>query len=974
MRTQGVDIGTRLEERRRLGRVRPVPMPGGATRLSVGRFVPSCGRFGIALRKRGFRCGRRYRQTGGAPRPALRQTVARRTVARRTVVRRTAARCTVVRCGRRLGRDTRRGARPALRQTTTRGPGRRRGGSRSGRDRLRATRRQDRCRTGLTPGQVGQRRGLALRCGTGLTLRQTGSGAGPALRQPRSGTGLTLWQTCGRLRGDGCRLSLRQCGCRLPLRQCGCRLPLRQCRCRLPLRQCRCRRRSAFRRGRDCDIAGWPRREGLGRTAVLPRARLRPGLRQGERRDEEHVGNVDAGGDARVARGVERRAQPHGEAVSGREARDHEQTHVTGGVGTDLAAESETLVDRVEFLGRDTDTAVGDLDEQTTVDGAREAERHGAVRRRRPQRVVDELGEQMHDVRGDCTAEGAFGRRADLDPLVVLDLGHRGTEDVTELHGCGMTAPHPGSGENQQVVAVTAHARRQVVEPEQALEPGRILLLVLEPFDEAELLLDERLAAPGEGFEHVVDLQAEVGLLAGEAQSLPVHVVDGAGELADLLGRVHRDPGELDVLDVVAHLDAVDRVGEFLPGDLERAVTQAPDRADERPRHQERQDQGGEQGAEHDRGVTQSGGAGVGGAGENGAADRVGCFVDEGAVDLDTLQQRRTQVQDGQGAGARGVDHRGALGDAAAQLLDLRIGRRVRPGERLEHGQLGSGRGHQRGTGLVGVPQDRHDAHHLVEEVTLGRPGIDEAGALGEHGRILDRLDDGFDDADQILTDGVGLLVELGKRDVPGRDAVSQRLGGGHRAGEVRGDDRIQLRIPGHRPDAFERRVEILDLVRDAGPGSQRRGGGTEGGTEIDEVGHDGHLVGSGREVDRVGELLLHAQSAQDHGHGHGNGENGGHLPAKAPPFDVPPPLPRWRFVTHLSSSLSTRFPPPTHTRATPLGVEEVRLRVEWSEETFLSARTISARVRITKGARSLPEPAAVVSRSGRRAENSTDQ
>ncbi|AXY49470.1 hypothetical protein YT1_0010 [Rhodococcus ruber] len=47
---------------------------------------------------------------------------------------------------------------------------------------------------------------------------------------------------------------------------------------------------------------------------------------------------------------------------------------------------------------------------------------------------------------------------------------------------------------------------------------------------------------------------------------------------------------------------------------------------------------------------------------------------------------------------------------------------------------------------------------------------------------------------------------------------------------------------------------------------------------------------------------------------------------------------------------------------------------MEWSEETFLSARTISARVRITKGARSLPEPAAVVSRSGRRAENSTDQ
>ncbi|CCW10984.1 hypothetical protein RAJCM14343_5410 [Rhodococcus aetherivorans] len=47
---------------------------------------------------------------------------------------------------------------------------------------------------------------------------------------------------------------------------------------------------------------------------------------------------------------------------------------------------------------------------------------------------------------------------------------------------------------------------------------------------------------------------------------------------------------------------------------------------------------------------------------------------------------------------------------------------------------------------------------------------------------------------------------------------------------------------------------------------------------------------------------------------------------------------------------------------------------MEWSEETFLSARTISVRVRITKGARPLPEPAGVAPRAGHRAENSTDQ
>jgi len=81
---------------------------------------------------------------------------------------------------------------------------------------------------------------------------------------------------------------------------------------------------------------------------------------------------------------------------------------------------------------------------------------------------------------------------------------------------------------------------REMVEPEQVLEPLRVLLVALQPVDEGELLVDQRAAAPRQRLEHVGLLQLQPGLLAGQQHGLLVQFVDGVGDLPDLLGGVHR--------------------------------------------------------------------------------------------------------------------------------------------------------------------------------------------------------------------------------------------------------------------------------------------------------------------------------------------------------------------------------------------------------------------------------------------------
>ena len=154
--------------------------------------------------------------------------------------------------------------------------------------------------------------------------------------------------------------------------------------------------------------------------------------------------------------------------------------------------------------------------------------------------------------------------------------------------------PPPGrvvAGEDQQVLRVAAHAGGEVVHLEQAGQPVRVLLALLQIVDQPDLPLDQRLAAAGQVDEHGVDVAAQRGLVGGQPQRLAVNLVEGPRDFTDLVRGV-----DVDRLDVQRDAGSVglahpaDRLRQPDAGDLQRARPQAAQRPDHRPA-----DDGGEQ-------------------------------------------------------------------------------------------------------------------------------------------------------------------------------------------------------------------------------------------------------------------------------------------------------------------------------------------------------------------------------------------
>ena len=251
--------------------------------------------------------------------------------------------------------------------------------------------------------------------------------------------------------------------------------------------------------------------------------------------------HVHPGGGARIRFSRNGAAQPDHQPVLLGEPADHEQTHVPRGVGRHLATGLQARVGDAQIGFGHAEPDVADLDDQPTVSGVHGRHPHLRNRRRVAQRVVEQLGEQVHEVARDRSDDLAVGHRRGDDAGVVLDLGGRGVDEGRDGHRVGLLARHLRAGEHQQVGAVSAHPCGQVIEPEQALQPLRVLLVALQPVDERELLVDQRAAAPRQRLEHVADLQLQPALLAGQEDGLLVQLVDGVGDLADFLGGVHRD-------------------------------------------------------------------------------------------------------------------------------------------------------------------------------------------------------------------------------------------------------------------------------------------------------------------------------------------------------------------------------------------------------------------------------------------------
>ena len=97
------------------------------------------------------------------------------------------------------------------------------------------------------------------------------------------------------------------------------------------------------------------------------------------------------------------------------------------------------------------------------------------------------------------------------------------------------------SGQQEEVLGVPAHPGDQVVHGEQVGQPIRIFLVLLQGVDRSRQPLDQRLAAPGQVDEHRVEASAQHRLVAGQPHRFRVHLVERAGDLADLIRGVHVD-------------------------------------------------------------------------------------------------------------------------------------------------------------------------------------------------------------------------------------------------------------------------------------------------------------------------------------------------------------------------------------------------------------------------------------------------
>ncbi len=209
----------------------------------------------------------------------------------------------------------------------------------------------------------------------------------------------------------------------------------------------------------------------------------------------------------------------------------------------------------------------------------------------------------MDDVVDRLPGDGDAGGDVHRHSLVVLHLRQRGPCDVQQWHGLAPPARGLLAGEDQEVLTVAPHAGGQVVEPEQVSEAAVVLLALLQAVDQRDLPLDQGLRAAGEVHEHGADVAAELGLVARQADGLAVDLVEGPGHFADLVGGGDADGQYLRRPAVALGLtQLLHHLGQAPPGDLQRLAPQPPQRADQRPGHDDgdREDQDEEDGHDAD--------------------------------------------------------------------------------------------------------------------------------------------------------------------------------------------------------------------------------------------------------------------------------------------------------------------------------------------------------------------------------------
>ena len=267
--------------------------------------------------------------------------------------------------------------------------------------------------------------------------------------------------------------------------------------------------------------------------------------------------------------------------MAGRELRDDVVTEEARRRERQRARRRDQLVRTLELLFVHPDAGVDDRDDVAVV-VATSVDLDVRVGRRERERVLDELGDDVAHVGRGRAVDARVVDVTQAHPPVALDLAERTAHDVAHRHRRAPRARRRETGEHEQRLRVAAHARREVVEPEEVLERLRIGLVVLELRDELELAGQQVLVAATEVDVRVGDVAPQRRLLDRERDRAVLHLVEGDLDVVHLAAGVHPHRFDLGVHDVLVDRrleDLLHRRREALPGHLRGLVGERPQRA-----------------------------------------------------------------------------------------------------------------------------------------------------------------------------------------------------------------------------------------------------------------------------------------------------------------------------------------------------------------------------------------------------------
>ena len=240
-------------------------------------------------------------------------------------------------------------------------------------------------------------------------------------------------------------------------------------------------------------------------------------------------------------------AELDGDGVAGGERADDVETEGPREREADDRRLGEQRVRLDDALRRHADALVGDREhEPGRGDRARDDDRGVGRRERRSRsRAARRGGGRRRTPRGPTPRASSSMPTSSTRGKSAISAAAARTTSSSAIGCChcrGCSAP----GEHEEALGVASHAGRHVVELEQRVERGGVVLVALELVEQLELTLEQALVAAGQVHEQVAHaLAQQARLLLRDLHGHGLDVVERLGELADLVLRLHVDARRL---------------------------------------------------------------------------------------------------------------------------------------------------------------------------------------------------------------------------------------------------------------------------------------------------------------------------------------------------------------------------------------------------------------------------------------------